>query len=71
MIVNCGDDKSATSTHISGEYTVRTTSAALASSARGSVSAIWHGCEIFTGYDFLRIGGTNLQGPMVGVRFWF
>lgn len=39
--------------------------------ARGSVGAIWHGCEIFTGYDFLRIGSANLQGPMAGVRFWF
>ena len=39
--------------------------------ARGSVGAIWHGCEFFTGYDFLRVGSTNLQGPMAGVRFWF
>jgi hypothetical protein len=39
--------------------------------ARGSVGAIYHGCEFFVGYDFLRIGSTNVQGPMAGVRFWF
>jgi hypothetical protein len=39
--------------------------------ARVSVGAIYHGCEFFVGYDFLRIGSTNVQGPMAGVRFWF
>jgi hypothetical protein len=39
--------------------------------ARGSFGAIFGGCEVFAGYDFLRIGGTNLQGPMAGVRWWF
>ena len=38
---------------------------------RASVGALYHGCEFFVGYDFLRIGGTNLQGPMAGMRFWF
>jgi hypothetical protein len=38
---------------------------------RSSVGAILGGCEVFAGYDFLRIGGTNLQGPMAGVRWWF
>jgi hypothetical protein len=39
--------------------------------ARCSVGAIWRGVEVYGGYDFLRIGATNLQGPMAGVRFWF
>jgi hypothetical protein len=39
--------------------------------ARGSIGAIWHGVEIFTGYDYLSIGTTSLQGPMAGLRFWF
>jgi hypothetical protein len=39
--------------------------------ARGSIGAIWHGVEIFTGYDYLSIGSVNLQGPMAGLRFWF
>jgi hypothetical protein len=38
---------------------------------RGSLGAIFHGWEFFAGYDFLRIGHTNLQGPMAGVRWWF
>ncbi len=38
---------------------------------RGSAGLIWHGVEVYGGYDFLRIGGTNLDGPMVGMRFWF
>jgi hypothetical protein len=29
-----------------------------------------HG-EVFAGYDFLRIGAVNLQGPSAGVRLWF
>jgi hypothetical protein len=27
--------------------------------------------ELLTGYDFLRIGSVNLQGPLLGLRFWF
>jgi hypothetical protein len=38
---------------------------------RGTVGAVWKGCELFGGYDFLRIGSVNLQGPLVGLRFWF
>jgi hypothetical protein len=39
--------------------------------ARGSVGLIYRGCEIFTGYDFLRIGSERIQGPLAGLRFWF
>jgi hypothetical protein len=39
--------------------------------AGGSVGAIYRGWELFAGYDFLRIGGTNLQGTMIGGRWWF
>jgi hypothetical protein len=39
--------------------------------ARATAGAILHGWEFFGGYDFLRIGSVNLQGPLVGVRFWF
>ncbi len=38
---------------------------------RGSVGAIFHGWEVYAGYDFLQIGSTNLYGPMAGVRWWF
>jgi hypothetical protein len=38
---------------------------------RASIGAIFRGCEFYAGYDILRIGSTNLQGPLVGVRLWF
>lgn len=37
----------------------------------GGVGVNWTHAELFAGYDFLRIGGVNLQGPMVGLRLWF
>jgi hypothetical protein len=39
--------------------------------ARSTVGINYHGGELFAGYDFLRIGHVDLQGPMVGVRWWF
>jgi hypothetical protein len=27
--------------------------------------------ESFAGYDFMRIGSVNVQGPMLGLRFWY
>jgi hypothetical protein len=38
---------------------------------RGTVGLIHRGGEVFAGYDFLRIGSVNLQGPVLGLRFWF
>lgn len=38
---------------------------------RGTLGVMVRGVEIFTGYDFLRIEDTRLQGPLVGVRLWF
>lgn len=38
---------------------------------RCSVGAVYRHCEILGGYDFLRVGTVNLQGPFLGVRFWF
>jgi len=38
---------------------------------RGSIGVTYHGWEAFVGYDFLRVGSVNLQGPMAGVRWWF
>jgi hypothetical protein len=39
--------------------------------ARGTVGAALGRIEVFAGYDFLRIGTVNYQGPLVGVRLWF
>ncbi len=38
---------------------------------RGTVGLMYHHVEFFGGYDFLRIGTTNLQGPLLGMRLWF
>lgn len=38
---------------------------------RVSVGAIWDRVEVFTGYDYRRIGSVPLHGPMAGVRIWF
>ena len=39
----------------------------------GSLSAgfMWDRVELFTGYDFRKIGGVELEGPMFGVRLWW
>jgi len=38
---------------------------------RATVGATLHGVEVFGGYDFMRIGCVDLEGPMVGLRIWF
>ncbi len=38
---------------------------------RASAGVLYRGWELFAGYDFLRVGCVNLQGPLVGLRFWF
>jgi hypothetical protein len=32
---------------------------------------VWRYSEAYVGYDYLRIGHAELQGPMVGMRVWF
>jgi hypothetical protein len=39
--------------------------------ARATVGMIYGHWEVLGGYDFFRIGGVNLQGPVLGVRLWF
>jgi len=38
---------------------------------RTTVGAVWHGCELFAGYDYRSIGQADLQGPMLGMRYHF
>lgn len=40
---------------------------------RARASAGWQigRCELLGGYDFLRLGSVNLQGPFLGLRLWF
>jgi hypothetical protein len=37
---------------------------------RATAGLVWGRWEVFAGYDFLRIGSVNLQGPLVGLRLW-
>lgn len=39
--------------------------------ATGRMSLVWKHAEAYVGYDYLRIGSTDLQGPMIGLRLWF
>jgi hypothetical protein len=38
---------------------------------RANVGVQLRHVELFGGYDWLRIGGADLHGPMAGVRVWF
>lgn len=39
--------------------------------ATGRIGLVWKYSEVYAGYDYLQIGNTVLQGPMVGLRLWF
>lgn len=39
--------------------------------ATGRMGLVWKHAEAYAGYDYLRIGSTDLQGPMIGLRLWF
>ncbi len=53
---------SAEAGHLNEAFTLR---------LRATVGAQWHRAEAFVGYDWLRIGGVDLHGPMAGLRLWF
>ena len=38
---------------------------------RATVGATYRHFELFGGYDFMRIGTVNVQGPLIGLRLWF
>ncbi|WP_425395984.1 hypothetical protein [Aeoliella sp.] len=37
----------------------------------GTAGVMLNRCELYGGYDYRRIGDVEIQGPMVGLRFWF
>jgi hypothetical protein len=57
--------------HLFGSFEAGTLGHADLYRLRGGVGVNWTHAELFAGYDFLRIGGVNLQGPMMGLRLWF
>jgi hypothetical protein len=56
---------------LSGSMDVGTLGEATVWHFRGTAGVALRRCELYGGYDFLRIGSVNLQGPVVGMRFWF
>jgi hypothetical protein len=38
---------------------------------RAAIGAAWRHFDCYAGYDFMRIGSVNVQGPMLGLRFWY
>lgn len=57
--------------HLFGDFDGGTLGHAGVVRLRGGVGVNWTHFELFAGYDFLRIGRVNLQGPMAGLRLWF
>jgi hypothetical protein len=57
--------------HLFGSFEAGTLGSAGLVRLRGGVGVNCSHAELFAGYDFVRIGGLNLQGPMVGLRVWF
>ena len=39
--------------------------------AAGSIGAMIGRCEVYGGYDYRRIGEVEIEGPQIGLRFWF
>jgi hypothetical protein len=56
---------------LSSSFDLGTVGSASLVHARGTVGLVHRRCEVFAGYDFLRIGSVNLQGPTAGLRLWF
>jgi hypothetical protein len=57
--------------HVFGDLDAGTLGSAGFLRLRGGVGINWTRIEMFAGYDFMRVGGVNLQGPMAGLRLWF
>ena len=57
--------------HLFGSFEAGTLGSAGVYRVRAGAGVTWTFAELFAGYDFVRIGGVNLQGPMVGLRVWF
>jgi hypothetical protein len=36
-----------------------------------ALGVVWNRLEAQVGYDYLQIGSVKLQGPFIGLRFWF
>lgn len=57
--------------HVFGAFEGGAIPGAWVTRLRGGVGVNWTHAELFAGYDWVRIGGVNLHGPMAGLRLWF
>jgi hypothetical protein len=56
---------------LSSSFDVGSLGSAAVFNVRATAGVVHRGWEVFGGYDFLRIGSVNLQGPVAGLRLWF
>ena len=56
---------------ISTIFDLGTLGEATVTHARVTVGLNWKRAEIYTGYDYLKIGDIEIDGPVAGVRIWF
>lgn len=56
---------------VSGQIDAGTLGSAGVFHGRATAGFNWSHFEVYGGYDFLRIGSVNLQGPVIGVCLWF
>ena len=38
---------------------------------RTTIGAVWHGVEVYTGYDYYEVGDADTSSMISGVRIWF
>lgn len=56
---------------IAGRVEAGTLGSAFVTRLRSTAGVQWRRAEVFVGYDWLRIGGVDLHGPLAGVRLSF
>jgi hypothetical protein len=56
---------------MSGEIDWGTLGSAGLFHGRATVGVHYHRCEVYTGYDYLDIGDTQIDGLVAGLRVWY
>lgn len=56
---------------VSAVFDVGNAGSAFIVHGRATLGAAWRHSDLYAGYDFMRIGSVNVQGPMLGLRFWY
>jgi len=56
---------------VSAMFDVGNAGSAFIVHGRAALGASLRHFDFYAGYDFMRIGSVNVQGPMLGLRFWY